>query len=370
LHAKIARVIEQHFSKIKETEPEVLAHHYTQAGQPRSAIPLWQKAGELALARMALTESISHLNRGLDIVATLPASAERDASELALRTPLGTAYIGYKSWAAREVWESFHPALALAKSLQRNDALLPVLWGLWIHVLCVGRVAESTVWIEEMLDTAKGSGNADLLIAGHAGAHLLYFYLGELEKVLEHYDQVVALYDVEKHRHLVVNLNHDPMTLSSAFAALATWRLGYPDRAVRLTEDARAHARRLGHAFEMGWTRTYAAELFNYRGETEELRKLTKEGEQIGRDNSLPVLWAILGPAETGISLIREGRVAEGVPLLKAGMAAWEAGGGVVWSPYANAVLAEGMALLGDIDGGLQLIDQQIALAWISTAHD
>src|SRR5574341_934746 len=46
LHAKIARVIEQRLAELKETEPEVLAHHYTQAGQPRSAIPLWQKAGE------------------------------------------------------------------------------------------------------------------------------------------------------------------------------------------------------------------------------------------------------------------------------------------------------------------------------------
>src|SRR5262249_32536984 len=162
-------------------------------------------------------------------------------------------------------------------------------------------------------------------------------------------------------RHLVVILNHDPKTLSSAFTALATWRLGYPDRAVRLTEDARAHACGLGHAFEMGWTRTYAAELYTCRGDTEELRKLAKEAEQIGRDNSVPFVWAMLVPAQTGMSLIRDGRVAEGIPLLKAGLSVWEAVGGKVWSPYGKAVLAEGTALLGDIDGALQLIDEVIA---------
>jgi hypothetical protein len=47
LHAKIARVIEQRFPELKDSEPEVLAHHYTQAGELRTAIPLWQRAGVL-----------------------------------------------------------------------------------------------------------------------------------------------------------------------------------------------------------------------------------------------------------------------------------------------------------------------------------
>ena len=86
LHAKIARVIEARFPNIKTTEPEVLAHHLTAAGLAEAAIPLWQAAGELALKRMALTEAISHLNQGLELVSTLPRSSERDASELGLRS--------------------------------------------------------------------------------------------------------------------------------------------------------------------------------------------------------------------------------------------------------------------------------------------
>ena len=86
LHGKIARVIEQRFPNIKTTEPEVLAHHLTAAGLAEAAIPLWQAAGELALKRMALTEAISHLNQGLELVSTLPRSSQRDASELGLRS--------------------------------------------------------------------------------------------------------------------------------------------------------------------------------------------------------------------------------------------------------------------------------------------
>jgi predicted ATPase len=130
LHAKIARVIEARFPSIKTTEPEVLAHHLTAAGLTEGAIPLWQNAGELALKRMALTEAIAHLNRGLELVSAVPRSAERDASELGLRTRLGTAWLALKGWATPEVTTSLQPALALAKSLGRHDALTPILSGL------------------------------------------------------------------------------------------------------------------------------------------------------------------------------------------------------------------------------------------------
>jgi hypothetical protein len=133
------QVIEQRFPSVKATEPEVLAHHLTAANHAEAAIPLWQKAGELALKRMALTEAISHLNRGLDLVVTLPPSSERDASELELRTRLGTAWLGLKGWATPEIWTSLHPALALAKSFQRYDVLGPVLLGLTANVMNEGR---------------------------------------------------------------------------------------------------------------------------------------------------------------------------------------------------------------------------------------
>src|SRR5262249_42218382 len=100
LHSKIANVIEERFPNIEATEPELLARHYTAAKQPEKAIPLWQKAGSLALKRMALVEAIAHLSKGLELVAALPASAERDGSELDLRTLLGTAWMSLKGWAA------------------------------------------------------------------------------------------------------------------------------------------------------------------------------------------------------------------------------------------------------------------------------
>ena len=117
-----------------------------------------------------------------------------------------------KGWPAPEVWTSLHPALALAKSLERHDALLPILWGLTSNILTQGRVAESLPWVEEMLDIAKATGDADLLITGHGLPAAATVWAGEFTKVLEHADKVLDLYDAEKHRHLADILNHDPKT--------------------------------------------------------------------------------------------------------------------------------------------------------------
>ncbi len=157
LHAKIARVIETRFPKVEATEPEALAYHYTEAKRPTAAIPLWQKAGSLALKRLALNEAITHLNKGLESVAVMPSSAERDARELDLRSLLGIAWTALGGWYVQEVWDSLHPALALAHTLRRSDALLSILFGHWANVLTRGLLAESLHWVTQIHEAAKWS---------------------------------------------------------------------------------------------------------------------------------------------------------------------------------------------------------------------
>ena len=361
LHGKIAQVIEALFPNIKTTEPEMLAHHLTEAGLAEAAIPVWQSAGELGLKRMALTEAISHLNQGLELVFTLPWSSQRDASELGLRSLLGTAWQALKGWATPEVWTSLHPALALAKSLDRDDALLPILRGLTVNILSQGRVAESLPWAEEMLDIAKASGDADLLIQAHIRACNCYCWAGELTKGLEHADEVLDLYDGEKHRHLADVLNHDPKTGAGIWGSICTWILGHPDRALRLSHEKDEHARRRGHPFDLGFALNSGPHEFDHRWKLEDLLRRGEECERLGRENGLPVLWAMMAPMSFGQALVLKGKPAEGIGPLKAGIALWEATGGKVRSPTMKAFLAEGMALTGDLDNALQLIDEIIA---------
>ena len=360
LHRKIARVIEER-SPDKTNEPEVLAHHLTAAGLAEAAIPLWRTAGELSLKRMALTEAISHLNKGLELIIALPGSVARDGHELALRIPLGTAWQALRGWATPEVWNSLHPALALAKSLGRNDALLPILWGLTLNVVTQGRIAEAFQWVKETLETAKATGDPNLSITGHVLANTYYYFIGNPNEALYHHCEVLTLYDAERHGHLVKLLNHDPKTRTGAYASICTWMLGYPEQAVRLSHATDEHARSRAHPIDLGFALRMAAELFDFRSEPREMRERADECERLGQDASLPVLWAIIARFARGVALIREGKAAEGIGPLEAGLKYWDASGGSSHGVYLRAVLAEGMALSGDLDRAIELIAAQIA---------
>jgi class 3 adenylate cyclase/predicted ATPase len=361
LHGKIARVIAERFPNIEATEPELLAHHYSEAKQPDKAIPLWEKAGGLALKRMAVAEAIAHLNKGLDLVAALPPSPERDGMELDLRVLLGTAWLALRGWPAQQVWDSLHPALALANALRRNDALLPILWGLWCNVLTTGRIAESLRWVSRLLDAAEEYHDPDLLIVGHVVAVSSYFHLGDPVKAREHADHVLALYSEERHVHLVGILNHDPRTHSSTFTALLTWMLGYPDQAAKIRDARDADARQRRHPFDLGFGLTIGARVFDHLGEPDEQLKRVEEAQRLGREHSLPVLTTIMGPIYSGIALIRKGEFADGISSLKAGLALWEASGGRISRPYLKSVLAEAMAQLGNLGSALDLVEESIA---------
>ncbi len=360
LHGKIALAIEHDFPNIRNTEPERLAHHYTEAGQNEAAIPLWQAAGALALKRRALNEAIAHLDRGIELVASLPGSSQRDAGELELRCLLGTAYTALKSWAAPEVLTSLDPALALAKSLGRYDALVTIMSGLHNNVLGQGRVVEALARAEEMVHVGTAAGHGDLLIMGQVNACSCLCFAGRFTEASGRARTVLDLYDPETHYHLADLVNHDPKTAALMHLSISTWILGYPDRALRLSDEKDAHARRRGHIFELGWALTMGPHEYDRRCNHEELRRRAEECEHLGRDNRLPFLCSALAPLTYGQALIRQGKPAEGMIPLGASLAFWSASGGKVRSPTLRAQLAEAMALTGEVDGALRLIDEQI----------
>jgi hypothetical protein len=266
-----------------------------------------------------------------------------------------------KGLPAPEVWTSLHPALALAKSPERHDALLlPILWGLATNLLTQGRVAEALPWAEEMLDSAKATADTYMLIAGPARACSCYGWAGEFTKALEHFDKVMRLYDAEKHRQFADILYRDPKTSAGSDASICTWILGYPDRALRLNNEKDALARRRGHPVTLGLALFSGAHEYDHRYTPDDLRKRAEECTRLGQDNSLPKLGTLVAPMLYALALIREGKVAEGIARLKAKISAWEVTAGKGRGPIWNARLAEGMALTDDLDNALQLIDEQI----------
>jgi predicted ATPase len=139
-HQRTAQVVEARFPEICETQPELLAHHYTVAGVPVQAIPYWQRAGQRALERWASLEAIEHLTRGLDVLKILPNTPMRIQQGLDLQTTISPALMMVKGYAAPEVLHAYARARALCQQVGETPQLFQVLRGLWIFYL-------RTIWV-------------------------------------------------------------------------------------------------------------------------------------------------------------------------------------------------------------------------------
>lgn len=358
LHARIADVLELGFPDSVANEPELLAHHRTEAGHLTAAIPLWRRAGEAALARVALQEAVAYLEKGLAIVERLPPSADRDGLELSLREPLHSARLRWRGWAASEVGVNATAILWLAQRQRQPQSLLIGLWGMWINTITQGRVAESPVWARRLLAEGIQTGDTDMQIFGHRALLSSHFYLGELRQALEQRDRILVLYDPRQAARWMELTGNDTKTAMGIFASQAIWMLGAPDGAAQLSEQMDAHSRSLGHPFDIGWAVTWGAYVFDYRCEPEALSLRGGEAERLGREQSIPLLTKALVPIVQGLALLRSGRLAEAISALRSGIDGWKSTGGGLNLPYLKSALAEALALGGDLDAGLRLLDE------------
>ena len=142
-HQQVAEIMETRFADLVQTEPELVAHHYTEAGAADQAIPYWQRAGQQALQRSANLEAVQHLTTALELLAPLPETPARAQQELDLQIALGPAWMATKGIAAPEVEQTYARARALCEQIGDTPQLFPTLRGLWRFYLGPGSVADS-----------------------------------------------------------------------------------------------------------------------------------------------------------------------------------------------------------------------------------
>lgn len=358
LHAGLAQVLKQDFPNRVAKAPELLAHHYTQSGQLETAIPLWREAGELALRRVALLEAVGHFEKGLALIEQLPPSSERDELELSIREPLNAAWTSLRGWAASEVKANATQILQVTKRYDKAQAVRTGLWAMWVNTTTQGRVADSLEWAERLLVEGDQARDIDLQIFGHGAAMISYFYLGQLLEAKEHGDHILALYDMQHASRWMQVTANDFKTLVGIWSCQWTWMLGYPDQAVRLSNEKDDHARSLGHAFNLGFALTLGAYAFDYRREPEKILERIVEVDRLVHEHSLPFLNQVMIPQVEGLARLRSGQLSEAIASLRQGIDTWNAGGGHSRVPYLKSALAEAIALAGDLDAGLQMIDE------------
>jgi predicted ATPase len=248
-HQRIAQVLEVAFPDTAETQPELVAHHYTEAGLIEPAIAYWQRAGKRASERFAYQEAIPHLTTGLNLLGTLPETLERSRQELTLQTALGSALLTIRGQAAPAVKTAYTRARVLCQQLGDTDEEVSVLLGLWRFHVVRAEYHLAQQLGEELLDVAQKREEAPIYVLAHYTVGFTYFCLGELRTARRHLEEGVARYTPSQRCYPTFLAGQDPGVACHVYAALTLWLLGYPDQALMHIHDALALAAGLNHPF-------------------------------------------------------------------------------------------------------------------------
>jgi predicted ATPase len=366
-HLRIAQVMEARFPESCETQPELLAYHYTEAGLSAQAIPYWQRAGERALQRSANLEAISHLTRGLAVLSSLPETPERALQELDLQSTLGPALMATKGFAAPEVLQSYARARELCQQVGEAPQLFPVLWGLWWFYLIRLELRTARELGEHLLTLAQRVGDPARLVAAHYAVGAPLNYLGEFAAAQAHFEQGMALYGPEGHRSPAIGYGVDPGVACRWYAAVTLWWLGYPEQALQRSHEALTLARELAHPFSLTNALYFAAWVHHFRRERQLTRERAEASVLLCTEHGFKG-YAALGTILRGWALAQrsatpaavQGPGEEGIAQIQQGLAAWRATGSESGRSFFLALLAEASAQEGRREQGLTLLAEAL----------
>jgi TOMM system kinase/cyclase fusion protein len=357
-HQRIAQVLEARFPETVATQPELLAHHYTQAGCDELAITYWQRAGRRAYERSAYVEAISHLTQGLEVLQAVPDTPARARQEILLQATLGAAYTAAKGYAAPDVERAYTRARVLCQQTGDTRQLFPVLVGLWNFYFVRGESRTACALGEQLLTLAESANDPVRRLRAHAALGEILFHIGQLLPARTHLEQGIALYAPQQRRSHAVQT---PTIACLAYAAWTLWHLGYPDQALQRSDEARTLAQELSHPLSLAIALHFTATLHQFRREAQAAQKWAEAATVLSREQGLP-FWDGSGTIMWGWALAAQGRGEEGLAQIRQGLVTFRATGAEVQQPSWLALLAEACGWAGQVAQGLNAVAEALAI--------
>lgn len=360
LHEDIARGLERRFPDTVETEPEIIAHHYTRAGIRDGAIPYWLKAGQHAAQRSANVEAIAHFSEGLALLEGLPESLERDKLELEFRIALGPVQMAAHGVSSESAEQTYNRVQTLAERIGDPDSMVGSRYGVWQVTILRGDVEKAGRIARETLAATEGSANSGHRLQAH---HMIWpanLFGGNPETTYEHSCSGVEIYDENEHRaHKFLYGGHDPGACGYVFKGLASWFLGYPDRGLEAVTASVSMIEKLAHPMSGAFIYWFATVHRHLRREPGETERLGTMGVELCAENGIAA-WS---PAMASLRGWARGELGEddATAEIEAGMQAWQASGHNVFRPWFLALLAEADGRSGRAKDGIRKTEEGLA---------
>ena len=360
-HQQLARELEARFPETVETQPELLAHHTTEAGLAAQAVGYWQRAGERSTARSAYVEAVVHLTKGLEVLQTLPDTLARARHELDMQLVLGQALRVIKGNSAPEVGHTWTRAHELCQQVGDTLQLAAVLGGLCTFYRTRGESQRACELGEQLLTLAQRLHDPERLAYAHWVLGDALFYLGEFVPARAHLEQALAFLGTPQGRFLTSLSGGVARVTAFGPTAWVMWLLGYPDQALTRSHEMLTYAQELRHAFGLARALNDMMTLHKLREEAAATQKWAEAALAIVTEQGF---GQYLGTVTftRGWALAAQGRHEEGMAQMRQGLAARRAIGARLTLAEYSARLGEAYGRIGQVEEGLRLLAEALAV--------
>ena len=360
-HERIGQTLEAQFPHEAEARPELVAHHFLEAGDSGKGVQYLTMAARRAVTSSANVEAVHAADQALDALSAWPESAQRSQLEMALFTLRGVALIAIRGYASDEVQDTFARARELANTAGESPQLVPVLHGLWLFHMVRGDRGPTHELADQLLEIAEASDDTTARLFGLTVAGIQRFFEGRFEPAVDYVERAFALYEPHLHSQLAVTYSLGTAGVARANAATCLWFLGYPDRARQLVHEVVESARNGRHPFTLAGVDVMGAMVFHLCRDPDSARPLEEEALRIATEQGFP-LW--IGGALCGLgnAIAELGSFEEGMERVREGLALYRATGGQTNTAFVLGGVATACLANGRFDEAEQAVDEALEL--------
>ncbi|MBV9237410.1 MAG: AAA family ATPase [Xanthobacteraceae bacterium] len=356
LHIRTAQALCGELADLGRAVPEVIAHHYTQAGETQSAIEYWVVAGRQASERFAFVEASAHLQNALKLLADMPQTAQRDKLELQLQHALGNALIAVKGFGAPETSRAFGRALELCQTLEDSPQTVTAINGIiGVHLLRE-EYDQARMLANGLLVRSGRSDEPMQLLIGHRTLGMSLFYMGELLLACEHLQVAIALYDANPQGPLPMVFAQDQKATAQAYLALASVLRGDISGGLELGNAAVAYAEQLRHPHSLAYVLAFLAGAHVLCNRPDAARPLAERTIDLAAEHGFP-LWLAGCRLMRGWTEVELGDPERGLAEIRHSTSALEATGAATWVQFGRYLMAQALAKTGQSDAAGEIVD-------------
>jgi tetratricopeptide (TPR) repeat protein len=350
----MAQAIESVFADMLDDHAGELAHHYSLSGNTVKAVEYLNRSGHRALNQSAFTQAITHLTRGLDVLSTQPPGPDRIVLEAQMELDLASALMAAHGYSDPRVGEHCGRARDAAEAIGNRPMLARALLGGAIHDMLSGDVQRARDTGTRLLELSAIDGNQEMSISGHILMGIGDLSYMQLQSARQHLESGLEILSSTR-GDIDFMPGQDPSVVCLSFLALVHWTLGFPERAIRQSEQARATARKLDQPFVLALALAYGAQIHIRCGEEEKARVLLNELLEISSRYGFQ-FWAAQARLLSGMIMSGEGHDEEGLEAMRREMEQFQSMGAEL--PRMGGLLMQAVmhSKLGQADRALELL--------------